>query len=152
MPLIDRRVSGLLVVSLALAACGASASPSSAPDGSPGAAQAMSATITTETKIPGSGLILLPPGDVLPKVSSRAAYALCSTRIADCDPAIPTNIQLAFMRPDGIIVTKGTTVWAISWLGLGCPPNIGAGRCDKYVFVDSQSGEYLGFGTFAEGH
>lgn len=115
--------------------------------------------LLVERVIADSSITLSPPGDVVPPISSDAAYKLCLTGVADCDPGNPTNIQLALITdPGSNMVQKDTLVWAISWPGITCPPHSGPvvvtpsnapvatpgqSLCDKVAFVDARSGNFI---------
>ncbi len=115
--------------------------------------------LLVERVIADSSITLSPPGNIVPPISSDAAYKLCLTGVADCDPGNPTNIELALITdPGSNMVTKDMLVWAISWLGITCPPHSGGvvitpsnapvatpgqSLCDKVAFVDARSGNFI---------
>lgn len=133
--------------------------------------------LVTEWKIPDSGITLSPPGTLDPAVSHDAAYELCMNGVADCDPGQPSSIQLALASDSGsgqldtsgnlVPLMDDTLVWAISWLGISCPPGSGGPAvtpspdgnapaasiqplCDKIAFVDASSGKFIF--TYLTGH
>ena len=88
-----------------------------------------------EWKMSDTGITLSPPGNAVPTISSDAAYTVCLTGAAACGPGSPTAIQLALATDTGSgeldssgtlqLTLNNTLVWAISWLGIPCPPNNG---------------------------
>jgi hypothetical protein len=117
-------------------------------------------TLTAAFTIPGTGITLSPPGDAVPAISSDAAYELCLTPGgADCNPSLPTGIQLARITDtSSTLVKPGTLVWAMGWLGVNCSSGSGAlanpgnhspvatpgqSLCDAYNFIDAHSGKFI---------
>ena len=118
-----------------------------------------------------TGITLTPPGDLVPSISSDAAYATCLTGVADCAASSPTAIQLALATDTGSgqldangnlqLTLNKTLVWAISWRGISCPPHSGGpalhtsmssgsgtpaataqALCDEVAFIDAGSGKF----------
>jgi hypothetical protein len=117
-------------------------------------------TLTGAFTIPGTGITLSPPGDVVPTISSDDAYELCLTPAgADCNPSLPTSIQLVLITDtNSTLVKAGTLVWAMGWLGVNCSSGSGApanpgnhspvatpgqSLCDAYNFIDAHSGKFI---------
>ncbi len=127
--------------------------------------------LAVEWKIPDSSITLSPPGNAVPAISRDSAYGLCLIGVASCAPSNPTAIQLASatdtgsrkLDPSGTLVPlmSNRLVWAISWLGIACPPGgggpatrpspLGANTpvatvqplCDEVAFVDAHSGAFI---------
>ncbi len=117
-------------------------------------------SVTTAFTIPGTGITLSPPGNVVPATSSDAAYGLCLTPGgAACQPGPPTSIVLARITDTGSTLVKpGILVWAMGWIGVttcvfsgGGPPGPGSSPvvatsqplCDAYDFIDATSGKFI---------
>ncbi len=129
-------------------------------------------TLSVEWKIADSGITLSPPNNAVPTISSDSAYKLCLSGVAACDPGNPTKIQLALatdtgsgqLDPSGNLIPlmNNRLVWAISWLGIRCPPSSGGALvvtpsslgtttpvattqplCDTVAFVDAHSGAFI---------
>ena len=129
------------------------------------------APLASEWTMADTGITLSSPGDAVPSVSSDAAYAQCLTGAAACDHSSPTSIQLALATDPGSgqldangnlrLTLDNTLVWAITWLGIPCPPSSGGPYresaipstlnspaatprllCDEVAFVDARSGTF----------
>jgi hypothetical protein len=133
---------------------------------------AQGTALSVEWKIADSGITLFPPNNAAPTISSDSAYKLCLSGVAACDPGNPTKIQLALatdtgsgqLDPSGNLIPlmNNRLVWAISWLGIRCPPSSGGALvvtpsplgtttpvattqplCDTVAFVDAHSGAFI---------
>ncbi len=145
----------------------ATSGPAKPGSGAPTQGTALSA----EWKIADSGITLTPPGNAAPTISSDSAYGLCLSGVAACGPGNPTAVQLALATDTGsgqpdpsgklIRLMDNRLVWAISWLGIRCPPSSGGAYvrpspsstntpvattqplCDQVAFVDAHSGAFI---------
>lgn len=110
-------------------------------------------------------ITLSPPGDVVPAVSSDAAYKVCQTPDGDCFTEPPTAIELARMTQTAVGMDlpalTNVLVWVIGWYGVtdctfvggppgsapqpSAPPSV-APLCDHASYINATTGEFM-FGT-----
>jgi hypothetical protein len=125
--------------------------------------------LTAEWRIRDTGISMSVPGPETPAISSDRAFDQCRIGAGACGPGDPTAIQLALATDTGSgqldgqgklrLLLDKTLVWAISWLGIPCPPHSGGPAavrsepveppiatpqplCDEIAFVDAQSGTF----------
>ena len=105
-------------------------------------------------------ITLSPPGDVVPAVSSDAAYKVCQTPVGDCFPEPPTAIELALMTETAVGVDMSARtnvlVWVIGWYGVtdctfaggpggsapAAPPSA-TPLCDHASYINATTGEFI---------
>jgi hypothetical protein len=143
------------------------ASASAQASGLPASLRAMpTATAVTVARTLGDPHITLaPPGNIVPKISSDAAYELCLNGAAACFAEPPTTIELALVTDSAYGTTsssgkltltlQNTLVWAISWIGSSQCQFVGGGPgpspstpavqplCDRVAFVNATTGQYI---------
>jgi hypothetical protein len=166
----------IVVPLLALIGCtalpGAASPTGSTPTATAGAqAPASLAAMPTATVVKTArtnryqSITLSPPGDIVPAVSSDAAYKLCQTPVGDCFAEPPTAIELARMTQTAVGVDMSALtnvlVWVIGWYGVtdctfvGGPPGSApqpsappsaAPLCDHASYINATTGEFM-FGT-----
>ncbi len=150
------RLTLLAVLAVVATGCLAgTGAPANLPNGRP---------LPAAWKVPDSRVVLEPPGLVNAAVESNAAYALCQSGVADCEPGAPTEIDLALVSDPDFATTdakgaakprlKDTLVWVMVWRSFTCPPAQGPGNdrpqgsadetlCDKVALVDASTGEFV---------
>jgi hypothetical protein len=164
----------IVVPLLALIGCtalpGAASPTGSTPTATAGAqAPASLAAMPTATVVKTArtnryqSITLSPPGDVVPAVSSDAAYKVCQTPDGDCFTEPPTAIELARMTQTAVGMDlpalTNVLVWVIGWYGVtdctfvggpggsapAAPPSA-APLCDHASYINATTGEFM-FGT-----
>jgi hypothetical protein len=122
--------------------------------------------LKAEWKLPDSEITLAPPGVAVAKMTGDAAYDVCTKSAGSCNFGQPTAVQLAVATDTGsgqldaqgklVPLLNKTLVWAISWIGITCPPHSGGPPvssplnaaaseqlCDKVAFVDATTGAFI---------